>query len=107
MILKGEKLWHYLAVKKLSTLLRGITSKHLGDFYCLNCLYPFRTKNKLESHKNLCENKDFCNLIMPSETLKYFNLINIKNLINHYLLFMQILNVQQERLMDVKKNPEN
>ena len=28
--------WHYLAVRKLPTLLRGITSKHHGDFYCLN-----------------------------------------------------------------------
>ena len=24
--------WHYLAVKKISALLRGITSKHNGDF---------------------------------------------------------------------------
>ena len=38
MITDGEK-WHYLAVKKLSTLLRGITSKSDGDFYCLNCLH--------------------------------------------------------------------
>ena len=30
---------HYLAVKRLSTLLRGITSNHHGDFYCLNCLH--------------------------------------------------------------------
>ena len=37
-----KKGWNYLAVKKLSTLLRGITSKHLGDFYCLNCRYSFR-----------------------------------------------------------------
>ena len=36
MITDGEK-WHYLAVKKLPTLLRGITLKHNGDFYCLNC----------------------------------------------------------------------
>ena len=34
-----EELWHYLAVKKLSTLLNGITSKHHGDFYCLNYLH--------------------------------------------------------------------
>ena len=45
MISNGEKRegksagrWHYLAVKKLSALLRGITSKHNGDFCCLNCL---------------------------------------------------------------------
>ena len=39
--------WHYLTVKKLSALLRGITSKHNSDFYCLNCLHSFRTENKL------------------------------------------------------------
>ena len=31
MITDGEK-WHYLGVKKLSTLFRGRTSKHEGDF---------------------------------------------------------------------------
>ena len=31
-----DKKWHYLAVKKLSALLRGIDSKHDGEFYCLN-----------------------------------------------------------------------
>ena len=55
---KGRR-WHYLAVKKLSAFLRGITFKHQGGFYCLNCLHSFTTKNKLESHKNLCEYKKF------------------------------------------------
>ena len=32
MIPNREK-WHYLAVKKLLALLRGITSKNNGDFY--------------------------------------------------------------------------
>ena len=36
---------HYRAVKKLSVLLRGITSKH-GDFYCLHCLNSFATEKK-------------------------------------------------------------
>ena len=40
---KSEGQWHYLAVKKLSALLRGIISKHHGDFYCLNRLYSFAT----------------------------------------------------------------
>ena len=61
--------WHYLTVKKLSALLRGITSKNNGDFYCLNCLHSFRTKTNL-SRKNVCENKDVCNAIMPSEDTK-------------------------------------
>ena len=45
MILNGEK-WHYLADKKLSALLRRISSKHQGDFYCLNCLHSFATQKK-------------------------------------------------------------
>ena len=33
----------------------------------MNYLHLFRTKNKLEFHKKVCENKDFCGVIMPSE----------------------------------------
>ena len=62
--------WPYLTVKRLSALLRGIMSKHHSDFCCLNCLYSFRTKNKRELHKKVCENKDFCNVVMPSEDTK-------------------------------------
>ena len=56
---EGRRRWHYFAVKKLTALLRGITSKHQGDFYCLNCFHSFGTKSKLQSHKRVCENKDF------------------------------------------------
>ena len=45
-MIPNEEEWHYLAVKKLSALLREITSKHHGDFYCLDCLYSFVTENK-------------------------------------------------------------
>ena len=66
---------NYLAVKKLSALLHRITSKNKGDFYCLNCLHSFRTKNKLKSHEKVCKNKDFCGILMPSErdTVLKFN----------------------------------
>ena len=36
--------WHYFIVRKLSALLRGITSKHDAGFYCLNCPDSFRTE---------------------------------------------------------------
>ena len=64
---KSKRRWHYLAVKRLFTLLRGITSKHHVDFYCLNCLHSFRTENKLRSHEKVCKHKDFCGIVMPSE----------------------------------------
>ena len=69
-MIPNRKRYDYFAVKKLSALLRGITSKHHGDFHCLNCLHFFATENKLESHKKVCENKDFSNVIMPSEDTK-------------------------------------
>ena len=50
MISNGEN-WHYLVVKSLLGLLKGITSNHKEDFYCLNCFCAYTTKNKLEEHK--------------------------------------------------------
>ena len=66
MITDGEK-WHYLMVKNLSGLLRGITSNHAGDFYCLNCFRGYSTKNKFEAHKKICENHDYCHVEMPTK----------------------------------------
>ena len=66
MITNGEK-WHYLVVKNLSGLLRGITSNHNADFYCLNCFCSYCTKNKLEKHKKVCENHDYCHVEMPTK----------------------------------------
>ena len=66
MISNGEN-WHCLVVKNLSELLRGITSNHKEDFYCLNCFHLYRTKNKLEAHKKICENHDYCHVEMPTK----------------------------------------
>ena len=73
MITDGEK-WHYLVINNLSRLLRGITSNHHDGFYCLNYFHSYRTKNKLEAHKKICENHDYCHVEMPikgNNTIKY------------------------------------
>ena len=46
----GKK-WHYLAVKSMSKLLRGIISNHFGDSYCLNFFHSYSTKIKLKKMK--------------------------------------------------------
>ena len=66
MITDGEK-WHYLVVKNLPGLLRGIKSRDKEDFYCLNCFCSHRMRNKLEVHKKICENHDYCNVEMPTK----------------------------------------
>ena len=69
-MIPNRKGWYHLAVKKISASLGGTTSKNNRDFYCLNCLHSFRAKNKLELHKKLCENRNFYNVVMPSEDTK-------------------------------------
>ena len=66
MVSYGQK-WHYLVVKNLSGLLRGIASNHKEDFYCLNCFHSYRTENKLETYKKICENHDYCHVEMPTK----------------------------------------
>ena len=58
MIPNGEG-WHYLEVKKSSTLLRSVTSKNNSDFYCLNCLYPSEQKTNLNHIKKYARIKVF------------------------------------------------
>ena len=53
LMISNSENWHYLVVKHLSGLLRGITSNHKEDFYCLNCFCTYSTKNKLEAHQKI------------------------------------------------------
>ena len=69
MITDGKK-WHYLALKSecifyggkwcnrptksLSKLLRGKSSNHHRDFYCLNCYNSYITENRLKEHEEIC-----------------------------------------------------
>ena len=101
----GER-WHYHAVKKLLTLLTGITSKSNGDFFCLNCLHSFKTKNNLKSHKKVCENKDFCNVAMPSEDTKILELNQYRKSDKAPFVIYADLECIIERLMDAKIIPK-
>lgn len=61
-------------LKSIKRLLRGQSSKHDGDHYCMDCLHSFRTKKALKNHERLCDDHDYCKIIMPEEgknTLKY------------------------------------
>ena len=67
MITDNGNRWHFLAVKSLPALLRGITSNRHGDFYCLNCFHSYTTHNKLKKHERLCNNHDYCRVEMSKE----------------------------------------
>ena len=73
MITNGGK-WHYLAIRSLSALFRGIASNHNGNFYCLNCCHSYSTQKRLQIHEEVCNNHDYCHVELPKEynkILKY------------------------------------
>ena len=43
LLIPNRNKWHYLAVKELLEILRGIASKNNGNFYCLNYLQTWIT----------------------------------------------------------------
>ena len=102
-----EPQWHYLVVKDLLALSREVTSKNNGDFYYLNCRHSFRTKKKLESHKKLCENKDFYNRIMPSEDTKILEINQYQKSDKAPLIIYAHLECTIKNIDRCKNNPEN
>ena len=104
MITDGKK-WHYLTVKNLSGLLRRITSTHKEDFYCLNCFRLYRTRNKLEAHKKICENHNYWNVEMPTKDnniIKYNQ--GAKSIILPFVIYAN-LECLLEKMSTCQNNP--
>ena len=70
MITNDNENWHYIAVKSISALLRGKTSNNDGDFYGLNCLRSYRTKEKLKKHEKVYKDHDYCYVKVPDKDKK-------------------------------------
>ena len=68
MITDGKN-WHYLAVKKLYALLRGITSNHDRDF-CLNYFHSYSTEKNPKKHEKVCNDCNYCYVEMLNEDKK-------------------------------------
>ena len=105
MITDGEK-WHYLAVKSLPALLNGITSNHNGDFYCLNCFRAYTKENKLESHKKICENHDYCHVEMPNDDNKIIKYNQGEKSIKYPSIIYADLECLLEKISTCYNNPE-
>ena len=74
LMITGGKKWHYLVITNLFALLRGKSSNHHEDFYCLNCFNSYTTKSKLKEYEERCNNHDSCHVEMPKwveKILKY------------------------------------
>ena len=56
-----------LSCSEKIVLLRGITSNHIGNYYCVNCFHSYNTENKLKKHEKVCNDHDYCYVEMPDE----------------------------------------
>ena len=102
MITDGQKNWHYLAIKSIPALLRGVASTHNGDFCCLNCFHSYRTHNALKNHEKLCEDQDHCNVKMLNDDNKYISSTSGKNSFRVPIVIYADLNVYFSKWIHVK-----
>ena len=58
--------WHYLAIKSIPRLFRGLTSNHHGESYCRHCYHSYSSKKALQKHEQLCKNHKPLRPNMPS-----------------------------------------
>lgn len=95
--------WHYLALKSIPTedgymrpiqsisrLFNKITSTNTtNDYYSLNCFHSYRTENKLKKHELVCNNNDYCEIVLPNVEEKVIkHVLGSKSLKMTYTLFM-------------------
>ena len=73
----------------------------------LNVLYAKKKRNKLESHKKVCENKQFCNVIMSSEDIKILEFNQYQKADKAPSIIYADLECMIERTDECKNNPEN
>ena len=73
----------------------------------MNCLHSLRTKNKLESHKRVCKNKDFRSVIMLSEDTKILEFNQYQKSDKAPFIIYADLECIIEKIDGCKNNPEN
>ena len=105
MITNGKK-WHYRAVKSLPALLRGITSNHNGDFYCLNCFHFYGTKNELKRHERICNDHDYCYAKMPNEYKEILKCKHGEKSIKAPAIIYADVECYLEKMHSCQNNPE-
>ena len=95
-----------ITLKRISALLRGITSRHNGDSYCLNCFHSYTTEEKLRKYKRICENHDFCYLKMPDKDNKILKNIPGKKSLKVLFTICADLECLLQKINTCQNNPE-
>ena len=81
--------------KTITCIIKRNNVKTPRQFLLFKLSLSFRkqTENKLESYKKVCQNKDFCNVVMPSEDTKILESNQSQKSDKAPFVIYQILNV--------------
>ena len=90
----------------MSALFRGKTSKHEGDFYCLNYFQSYTTENKLKNHEKVCKNHYYCYVEMPEKDNKILKYDQGEKSINVPFIIYADLEYLLEKMNTCHNNPE-
>ena len=93
-------------MKSISGLLRGTTSNHNGDFYCLKFFHSYTTEIKLRKHERICKNHDFCYLKMSDEDIKILTYIPGKKSLKVPFIIYADLECLLQKINTCSNNPE-
>ena len=102
----GVENWHYLTVKSISALFRGITSNNNGDYYCLNCFHSYHTNNILKKHERLFGKHDYCRVKMPEENNKILKYNRREKLLKAPFIIIADLECILPKISSCHNNPE-
>ena len=90
----------------MSSLLRGITSNHNGDFYYLNCFHSYSTKNKLKKHEKVCYDHSYCYVEMSNKDNKILKYSHGEKSLKAQFMIYADLECLLEKNHSCQNNPE-
>ena len=106
LMISNEENWHYVVVKSLPGLLKGITSSHNEDFYCLDFFAHILQKINLKNIKKICENNKYCHVEMPNEENKIIKYNQGEKSIKSPFIIYADLECLLEKVNTCYNNPE-
>ena len=74
--------------------------------YCLNCFQSYTTENKLEKHKKVCENHDYCHVKIPEEYNKILKYNEGEKSMRVPFIIYADLECLLEKMITCHNNPE-
>ena len=86
-------------------MLRGITGNKHGEFYCLNWIHSYTTKNRHKKDQKICENHEYCKLEMPKKGSVLIFISGEKSIMTLFVIYADLESIL-EKISGCENDPE-